>query len=188
MTRVCLIGSPEVDLRYELLSRETSREALSSYDLERPFENTIEIRTVSIGAAVSILNDLQWYLVRFVEEAIVLEPSVSGEEWLSRKLATAIRNSRIEPEESDEFLKLYGVESGSRPAAAPSGPATDGPEGSGTQSKRTDESNPATTHAGPDRLVEPLYVRRTDGEVPTYDLRDVDDTLVVRLTEGEFTP
>ena len=32
VTRVCLVGDPEVNLQYELLSRETSREALATYD------------------------------------------------------------------------------------------------------------------------------------------------------------
>jgi len=36
------------------------------------------------------------------------------------------------------------------------------------------------------RLVEPLYVRRTDRDLPEYDLRDVDETVVVRVSESEF--
>jgi hypothetical protein len=31
-----------------------------------------------------------------------------------------------------------------------------------------------------------MYVVRSDGEVPTYDLRDVAETVVVRVTETEF--
>ena len=67
MTRVCLIGSDESDLRYQLLSRETARAALATYDLSQPFDNSIALETVSLGAAVALLNDLNWYLVRFVE-------------------------------------------------------------------------------------------------------------------------
>jgi len=37
-----------------------------------------------------------------------------------------------------------------------------------------------------DELVEPMYATRVDGAVPEYDLRDVDETLVVRITEAEF--
>ncbi|WP_254768125.1 DUF5804 family protein [Salinilacihabitans rarus] len=181
MTRVCLIGSPEVNVRYELLSRETSREALSTYDLERPFENALAVRTVSVGAAVSLLNDLQWYLVRFVDEAIVQEPSVTEGEWLSRDLAVALRNGEVEPEETAEFLKVYGVE-----AAEPIDPDGDADAESDADADDADAAAAGTTAA--DRLVEPLYVRRTDGEVPEYDLRDVDETLVVRLTEEEFSP
>ena len=33
MTRVCLVGAEDVELRYELVSRETAREALATYDL-----------------------------------------------------------------------------------------------------------------------------------------------------------
>lgn len=167
MTRVCLVGSPGVNLQYELLSRETSREALATYDIERPFENALAVRTVSVGAAVSLLNDLQWYLVRFVDEVMVQEPSVDEDEWLSRGLSEALRNGQVEPKETGEYLKLYGVE---------------------TIDADDDSDGDGGTAVATRRLVEPLFVRRTDGEVPEYDLREVDDTLVVRLTEAEFSP
>lgn len=148
VTRVCLLGTDDVDLRFELLSRETSREALATYDLSEPFENAVAVETVSLGAAVALLNDLNWYLVRFADEALVLDPSVSETEWLSRALATAVRNGAVDPDETGEYLKIYGVEDG--------------------------------------RLVEPLYVRRTEGEHPEYDLRDVEETVVVRVGRDEF--
>ncbi|RBI64396.1 hypothetical protein DMJ13_07915 [halophilic archaeon] len=149
MTRVCLVGSDDVDLRAELLSRETARDALATYDLREPYRNCLELETISLGAAVSLLNDLNWYLVRFADDAIVREPSVSGEEWLSRDLAASIRDGEVRPAETDALLEVYGV---------------------------TDEGE----------LVEPMYVARADGEVPEYDLRDVPETLVVRVTESEF--
>ncbi len=148
VTRVCLVGPPDVNLQYELLSRETSRAALSTYALERPFENSVAVETVSLGNAVSLLNDLNWYIVRFVDLALVLEPSVSDEEWLSRDLATAIRDGRVDPEETGDVLAVYGLQG--------------------------------------DRLVEPMYLSRIDGVIPEYDLLDVDDTVVVRVTEDEF--
>ncbi|GCF16201.1 hypothetical protein Harman_41360 [Haloarcula mannanilytica] len=77
MTQVCLVGSEDVNLRYELLSRETARNALVTYDLREPFENTVQVQTVSLGAAVALLNDLNWYLVRFADAAFVKEPSIS---------------------------------------------------------------------------------------------------------------
>jgi hypothetical protein len=149
MTRVCLVGSEDVNLRYELVSRETARDALATYDLTEPYANTVGLETISLGAAVSLLNDLNWYLVRFVDTALVLEPSVSETEWLSRKLAAAIRDDEIDPEASGRFLKVYGV-----------------------------------TEA--DELVEPMFVARTGETLPDYDLRDVEDTLRVRVTEEEF--
>lgn len=148
MTRVCLVGDDDVELRYELVSRETSRQALSTYDLHEPYENTVALETVSLGAAVSLLNDLNWYLVRFVREALVLEPSISEDEWLSRELATAIRDNETPPEESGRFLTVYGVADG--------------------------------------ELLEPMFVTRTGHDLPEYDLHEVDDTLVVRVTESEF--
>jgi len=151
VTRVCLVGKDGVDLRYELVSRETSREARATYDLAQPFENTVAVETISLGAAVSLLNDLEWYLRRFVAEALVLEPSISEEEWLSRDLATAVRDDEIAPEATDRILKVYGVE-------------------------QADDIR---------RLVEPMIVARTGPELPAYDLREVDDTLVVRVTEEE---
>ena len=199
MTRVCLIGDPERNLQYELLSRETSREALATYDLERPFENSIALRTVSVGAAVSLLNDLQWYLTRYVDEALVQEPSVSDEEWLSRSLAEALRNGDVEPEATGEYCKVYGLETDAdaEAAASPAAPEPvggNGDDGTGAESETADDAPSTPQEAGAvgdaarPRPVEPLYVRRTDGELPTYDLRDVEETLVVRVTEDEYSP
>ncbi|PSQ10926.1 hypothetical protein BRC93_07435 [Halobacteriales archaeon QS_5_70_15] len=152
MTRVCLVGSEEVNLRYELVSRETAREALATYDPSEPYENTVGVETISLGSAVALLNDLDWYLVRFADAAWVLEPSVSESEWLSRDLATAIRDDDVDPDESGRYLRMYGVV-----------------EADGTR-----------------RLVEPMFVARTGRSLPEYDLREVDDTLLVRVTEAEF--
>ncbi|AZQ14572.1 MULTISPECIES: DUF5804 family protein [Halorubrum] len=149
MTRVCLLGDPDVNLTYELLSRETARDALATYDIEEPFENSLAVETVSLGAAVSLLNDLNWYLVRFADEALVREPSVSADEWLSRDLAREVRDGAVPPEETDQRLKVYGLVDG--------------------------------------RPVDPIYVRRTQGETPAYDRREVDETVVVRVSESEFS-
>jgi len=146
---VCLLGDPEVELAYELLSRETARDALATYEITEPFENSVAVDTVSLGAAVALLNDLNWYLARFVDEALVSEPSVATDEWLSRELAQAVRDGDVPPEETDRRLKVFGLVDG-RPA-------------------------------------EPLFVRRRQGERPEYDLRDVDETVVVRVSEAEFS-
>ena len=154
MTRACLVGTENVNLRYELVSRETARDALATYDLLEPYANTVALETISLGSAVALLNDLNWYLVRFVDHAWVLEPSVSEDEWLSRKLAVAVRDDDINREESGRHLGVFGV-------------------------VKDEES-------GVRRLTEPMYVARTGRELPEYDLREVDDTVVVRVTEGEF--
>jgi hypothetical protein len=148
VTRVCIVGADDVNLRYELLSRETSRAALSTYELDEPFANAIAVDTVSLGAAVSLLNDLNWYLVRFAERSFVRDPSIDSEEWLSRDLAKQVRDGRLLPHETDEYAAIFGVVD--------------------------------------DALVEPMYVSRVDGGLPDYDLRDVDRTVVVRLTAAEF--
>ncbi|MXR20082.1 DUF5804 family protein [Halobacterium bonnevillei] len=148
MTRVCIVGSDDVDLRLDLFGYETARRALATYDVQSPFENTVAVDTVSLGAAVSLLNDLNWYLVRLADEAFVLEPSVSDDEWLSRDLASAVREGEVRAAETDARLKVYGLEDG--------------------------------------ELVEPMYVTRVQGERPDYDLREVDDTVVVRVTDDEF--
>ncbi len=166
MTRVCLVGAADVNLRYQLLSYETARNALLTYDLSEPFENTIALDTVSLGAAVSLLNDLNWYLVRYVDQAMILEPSISETEWLSRALATAIRTDEITAAESGRFLKVYGVQTGSEEAESDQD-AVDAP-------------------ADKPRLVEPMFVTRTGETIPDYDLQAVDETLRVRVTESEF--
>jgi len=148
VTRVCIVGSDGVDLRTDLFSYETARQALATYDIQSPYENTVAADTVSLGAAVSLLNDLNWYLVRLAEEAFVLEPSVADDEWLSRDLAAAVRDGGVRAAETDARLKVYGVEDGA--------------------------------------LVEPMYVTRVQGERPDYDLRDVEETVVVRVTDEEF--
>ena len=148
MTRVCVVGSEDVNLRYELLSRETSRAALATYDLDEPFENSVAVDTVSLGSAVSLLNDLNWYLVRFADRALVRDPSIDADEWLSRDLASAVRDGRLDPDETDQYAAMFGVDGG--------------------------------------RLVEPMYASRVDGGLPEYDLRDVAETVVVRLTSAEF--
>jgi hypothetical protein len=153
MTRVCLVGTEDVNLRYELVSRETAREALATYDLAEPYENTVAVETISLGSAVSLLNDLNWYIVRYADAAWVLEPSVSESEWLSRDLAAAIRDDTVSPEESERYLRVYGL-------------------------LEDDE--------GVRRLVEPMLVARTGPSLPEYDLREVDETVVVRVTEAEF--
>ena len=135
-------------MRYELVSRETAREALATYDLREPYENTVAVETVSLGSAVALLNDLNWYLVRFAEEALVFDPSVADEEWLSRDLAEAVRDGDVDPDETERFLKVFGVDDGA--------------------------------------LLEPMFVTRTGPDLPTYDLHEIDDTLVVRVTEEEF--
>jgi len=148
VTRVCLIGADDVDVQYELLSRETARNALATYDLSQPFDNAIGLDTVSLGAAVALLNDLNWYLVRFADYALVQESSISETEWVSRELATEVRDRELPPEETDRLLQIFGVEDG--------------------------------------RLVEPMYVTRVTDTVPSYDLREVDETVVVRVAEDEF--
>jgi hypothetical protein len=177
MAQVCLVGSPELNLQYELLSRETARDALAAYDLAEPFENTVAVDTVSLGAAVALLNDLDWYLVRFVDHALVYEPSVSEEEWLSRDLARAIRDDEVDPDGTGRFLKVFGIE----PVAEASQDTEDGSGGQpGSDERGQGESEQ------PPRLVEPMLVTRTGETIPDYDLRDVEETLVVRVTESEF--
>jgi len=150
VTRVCIVGNDDIDVRLDLFSYETARRALATYDVQSPYENTVAVETVSLGAAVSLLNDLNWYLVRLADEAFVLEPSISETEWLSRDLAAAVRESEVRAAETDARLKVYGVVDG--------------------------------------ELVEPMYVTRVQGERSGYDLRDVEETVVVRVSESEFQP
>lgn len=174
MVEVCLLGEDDVSLQYELLSRETSRNALAAYTLREPFDNAIALDTVSLGSAVALLNDLDWYLIRFVDTALVRDPSISQREWLSRALATAIREDRVDPSDCGRFLKIYGLE-------------TDEPQAdTGDEEHQTDDTDVADAGDSPPRLVEPMLVTRTGETIPEYDLREVGDTVIVRLTEAEF--
>lgn len=110
MTRVCLVGKDDVDIRIDIYSYETARRALATYDITEPWRNTVELHTNSLGNAVSLLNDLNWYLVRLTKDVIVHEPSVSDHEWLSRPLARQIRGGDVDPDEPVNRLKVYGVE------------------------------------------------------------------------------
>lgn len=215
MTRVCLVADDDINLQYELLSRETARDALAAYDLQEPFQNSVAVETVSLGAGVALLNDLQWYLVRFVDEAMIFEPSVSDSEWLSRDLAKAIRDGEIDAAESGRFLKVYGleyptagtetpsneepddVETGSNAKTVPEDETTADSGGShdatatdkgepDDDTSASPESVPRNPSGPPPRLVEPMYVARTGDRLPEYDLRDVSATLHVRVTGTEF--
>jgi len=179
MTQVCLVGSEGVNLRYELLSRETARNALATYDLQEPFANTVAVDTVSLGAAVALLNDLNWYLVRFADAAFVRDPSISETEWLSRDLAAAIRDDDIAPEATGRFLNVYGI------VEPDGGGDTDDEAASEGESEPASDTQAMETERPPE-LVEPMLLTRTGDTIPEYDLRDVDDTLIVRVTESEF--
>jgi len=192
MTRVCLVGDDDVNLKYELLSRETARNALVTYDLREPFANTVGIETVSLGSAVALLNDLDWYLIRFVEDVLVLEPSISETEWLSRNLATAIRDDRIDVDDTGRFLKVYGVvdeeTTGDTETTAEAGERMQADDAADAVGDDTGEKEKAAdpSQERPPELVDPMLVARTGETIPEYDLRAVDETLLVRLTEAEF--
>jgi hypothetical protein len=149
VTTVCLVGESDLRLRSELLSRETAAEALAMYTLKAPFDNSVAVRTVSLGTAVALCNDLDWYIKRFVAQAMVLEESISTDEWLSRALATAVRDQSVDPDDTRQYLAIYGLAAG--------------------------------------RLTDPLFTRVVDAQPPPpYDLEPVDETVVVRVTAGEF--
>ncbi|MFB6138263.1 MAG: DUF5804 family protein [Halobacteriaceae archaeon] len=211
MTEVCLVATEDVgeDLATELLDSPTARAALSAYELREPFANAIALETISLGAAMSLLNDLDWYLTRYVQDALVRVPSISETEYLSRPLARAVREGAVDPADTGARLKVYGVERRSPDDEGDAGGDTDQPPGeadaaeaagpAGTTGHEEDapDSGPGGAVAGSQRravdvsagtawLVEPLYVSRTDGTVPSYDLRPVVDTLVVRITADEF--
>jgi len=72
---------------------------------------------------------------------------------------------------------VYGVENA--PADTDDERGADAAEGE-------DSSADTSQGDGNPRLVEPMLVTRTGAEIPEYDLRDVDRTVIVRVTESEF--
>ncbi len=115
MTRVRILGREDVSLEYELVTSETAREALSSYDRvesEVEIRNSVVYRTSSLGGALASLNDLDWYLTRYARFSEVLEPSVSTHEWISRSLARKLYEREVDPEDTTEYYLVRGVVDG----------------------------------------------------------------------------
>jgi len=113
VTRVRILGKEGYDVRGELLSSETSRGALATYDfLDTRIDNAVVVETATIGGALALLNDLDWYLTRYARAAEVLEPSVSEDEWLSRKLASRLYQNRIDADDTREYYAVRGVKDG----------------------------------------------------------------------------
>lgn len=112
MTAVCIVGKQDTTLPDDLYAYETAYRALATYDPTSPWANALAVETVSLGTAVSLLNDLDWYLARVARDAFVRDPSVSEREWLSRPLARALRDGHADPEETVNRLRVYGVEDG----------------------------------------------------------------------------
>lgn len=157
MTEVCIVGE-DAALHDDLLAYETARRALSAYDVAEPYVNAVVVETISLGTAVSLLNDLDWYLARVAQDALVRDPSISETEWLSREVATAVRDGELDPGDVGPTRKLYGV-------------LEEEPDDAPGRTRR--------------RLVEPMYVTGAGDSVPAYDLHDVVDTLVVRVRAEE---
>jgi hypothetical protein len=113
VTRVRVLGKDGYDIRGELIASETSREALATYDLlDTRIDNAVAVETATLGGALALLNDLDWYLTRYARTAEVLEPSVSENEWLSRRLAERVYGDRVDVSETDEFYLVRGVRDG----------------------------------------------------------------------------
>ncbi|MBP2250580.1 hypothetical protein J2754_000889 [Halarchaeum solikamskense] len=112
MTEVCIVGKDDVTLPDDLYAYETAYRALATYDPTFPWENALVVETISLGTAVSLLNDLDWYLARVAADAFVRDPSVSETEWLSRPLARELRDGGGDPEERVNRLTVYGVADG----------------------------------------------------------------------------
>ncbi|MFB6104967.1 MAG: DUF5804 family protein [Halobacteriaceae archaeon] len=157
MTEVCIVGE-DTTLHDDLVAYETARRALSAYDVAEPYVNAVVVETISLGTAVSLVNDLDWYLARVAREAVIRDPSVSATEWLSRDVATAVRDGDLDPDDTGPTRKLYGVV------------------------EEELEDAPGRTRR---RLVEPMYVTGTGDSIPGYDLHDVVDTLVIRVLPEE---
>ena len=113
MTKLRFVGKPEHNLRYELFSSETSKEALSTYEfLDTEIDNTLEIETGSLGSTLALLNDLSWYLRRYTQYVDLLEPSISEQEWISRQLAAKIYSREIEKNQTSRYYRITGIKNG----------------------------------------------------------------------------
>jgi len=113
VTRVCLLGDPDVNLTYELLSRETARDALATYEIEEPFENSVAVDTVSLGAAVSLLMTSTGTSSASSTRRSFASHRSPRRVALSRPRPRGARRRRP-PEETDQRLKCSGSSTAGR--------------------------------------------------------------------------
>ncbi len=85
----------------------------------------------------------------------------------------------VAPEDTGRFLKVYGIVESDVPDESTDEASSEG------EPEPTPDTQAMETERPPE-LVEPMLLTRTGDTIPEYDLRDVDDTLTVRVTESEF--
>jgi len=89
--KILCIAKPDTDL-YQILSEsETSRQILRFYHPKKTdFGVTLDVSTVS--NALSILNEIRWYSMRYVSEILIEDPEHGV--YLTRELAREAYESR----------------------------------------------------------------------------------------------
>ena len=112
MTEVCLVAKSDAALPGDLYAYENARRALATYEPENRWGNALVVETISLGMAVSLLNDLDWYLARVSSDAFVRDRSVDEREWFSRALAREFRDGEADADDPVNRLRAYGVEEG----------------------------------------------------------------------------
>jgi hypothetical protein len=118
---ILLIQREDVDLHHTLFASETSRMALRFYHpLKRPCG--VYISCASLGSALSLVQELRWYLRRYVREPLFeLEPGV----FISHQLAQDVYYERTAVLGTDwRYRKLYSFRDGKLVSSVPMAPGS----------------------------------------------------------------
>ena len=107
--QVLFVPKEAVTLYRELLSSETSRDALRFY---RPVQTPagVQISMASLGSALSLASDLRWYVRRYMRDVLF---EISDGVYCTRALAQEIYYGRLAVLHTPwKFRKTYTFESG----------------------------------------------------------------------------
>lgn len=103
-----MIQKEGVDLYRTLLDSETSREILRFYHPKKT-ECGVIIENSTLGGALSLISELNWYLRRYVRDAFL---EISPDLFCTRAFATDVYQRSKKMKETWNFSKLISIKDG----------------------------------------------------------------------------